>query len=58
MRLTRAVLGHRDFKLSTGQMIPVLVKVERVVGSLPEVVKVPWDEPETCKAPPKMVKDL
>ncbi|KAF8862429.1 phosphoglycerate mutase family protein [Acephala macrosclerotiorum] len=47
------VVGHRDFELSTGQMIPVLVKIERLNGILPPVKKVPWDEPKTCKEPPK-----
>jgi hypothetical protein len=53
-RLIAVVLGHRDFQLSTGQMIPVLVKIKRVKGTLPPVVKAPWEKPETCKEPPPM----
>lgn len=49
------VLGHRVFGLSTGQIIPVLVKIERVKGTLPPVVKAPWYKPETCKEPPPML---
>ncbi|KUJ11981.1 phosphoglycerate mutase family protein [Mollisia scopiformis] len=49
------VLGHRAFALSTGQMIPVLVKIEKVKGTLPPVVKAPWDKPKTCEKPPAML---
>ncbi|RKF77684.1 putative phosphoglycerate mutase [Golovinomyces cichoracearum] len=47
------VLGHREFQLGTGQAIPVLIKVDRVLGSLPPVKKAKWFTPETCPSPPK-----
>ncbi len=46
------VLGHREFSLGTGQVIPVLVKAEKVVGKLPEVKKEPWEAIKTCSAAP------
>lgn len=49
------MLGHREFRLGTGQMIPVLVKIERVKGTLPPVVSAPWERPETCSEPPPMI---
>jgi len=49
------VLDHRPFGLWTGQVIPVLVKIERVVGTLPPVQKAPWFKPETCSKPPTML---
>ncbi|CAK7275462.1 putative phosphoglycerate mutase pmu1 [Sporothrix epigloea] len=48
------VLGHRAFPLSTGQIIPVLVRAEKVTDSgdrsLPSNAK--WQAADTCNAPP------
>ncbi|CAK7267901.1 putative phosphoglycerate mutase pmu1 [Sporothrix epigloea] len=49
------VLGHRAFPLSTGQIIPVLVRAERFTesnrdGRLPSSTA--WHEADTCDAPP------
>ncbi|KAI6248211.1 putative phosphoglycerate mutase [Erysiphe necator] len=46
------VLGHREFKLSTGQAIPVLVKINKISGPSPPVNKAPWFIPEICETPP------
>lgn len=46
------VLGHREFKLNTGQVIPVLVKINRIPGPPPPVKKAPWFIPEICESPP------
>ena len=44
------VTGHRDFKLLTGAMMPVLVRVERVPGGLPGmVVDPPEGKPDCAK---------
>ncbi|KAJ3056957.1 hypothetical protein HK097_002335 [Rhizophlyctis rosea] len=46
------VLGHRAFRLATGQAIPVLVKV---VSNLPKSTTTtiaPWTTPTVCPAPP------
>ncbi|KAG9254527.1 histidine phosphatase superfamily [Emericellopsis atlantica] len=46
------VLGHREFSLSTGQIIPVLVKAEVVEGT-PTTEPLPGFTSEaTCDAPP------
>jgi hypothetical protein len=44
------VLGHRNFSLGTGQVIPVLVKAERV-GEGPSREKGPYETVSTCPAP-------
>ncbi|KAE8453011.1 hypothetical protein EG329_012198 [Mollisiaceae sp. DMI_Dod_QoI] len=49
------VVGHRDFGLSTGQMIPALVKIERVKGTLPPIEELPWDKPKICTEPPELL---
>lgn len=46
------VLGHRDFALGTGQVIPVLVKIVKVIGVPPVVKPAPWQEEKTCSEPP------
>ncbi|POS85555.1 hypothetical protein EPUL_003842, partial [Erysiphe pulchra] len=46
------VLGHREFKLNTGQVIPVIVKINRVPGPPPPVKKAFWFMPEICPSPP------
>jgi len=46
------VLGHRPFGLSTGQVIPVLVKAERVSGTAPTPTIAPYTTVSTCPAPP------
>jgi len=45
-------LGHREFGLGTGQAIPVLVKAEKVVGTLPPVGEMPWRHERLCTEPP------
>ncbi|KFY16287.1 hypothetical protein V492_01463 [Pseudogymnoascus sp. VKM F-4246] len=46
------VVGHRKFSLSTGSVIPVLVKVEKVKGTAPHTSVAPWEAQATCNAPP------
>ncbi|KAI1005377.1 putative phosphoglycerate mutase [Podosphaera aphanis] len=46
------VLGHRDFMLGTGQVIPILVRIEKKEGVLPPEKKAAWFMPETCSEPP------
>ncbi|CZS96299.1 related to PMU1-high copy suppressor of ts tps2 mutant phenotype [Rhynchosporium agropyri] len=46
------VLGHRPFRLETGQVIPVLVKAEVVLKDEPVRVETPWSRIETCALPP------
>ncbi|KFX89934.1 hypothetical protein V490_06751 [Pseudogymnoascus sp. VKM F-3557] len=46
------VVGHRKFSLSTGSVIPVLVKVEKVKGDAPYTSVAPWEAQATCNAPP------
>lgn len=46
------VLGHRTFSLSTGQVIPVLVKAETVDGAAPTSTIAPYTTVSTCSAPP------
>lgn len=48
----RVVLGHRTFGLSTGQVIPVLVKAETVEGEAPMSTVAPYTTVSTCSAPP------
>ncbi|TVY22354.1 putative phosphoglycerate mutase [Lachnellula hyalina] len=45
------VLGHRNFSLGTGQVIPVLVKAEQVAGEGPPKGKGPYTTISTCSAP-------
>lgn len=47
------VLGHREFGLGTGQVIPILVKVEKVFGVKPRIEPAPWEKVEKCEKPPK-----
>jgi hypothetical protein len=47
-----AVLGHRDFGLSTGAVIPVLVKAETVDGTAPTSSIEPYTTVSTCATPP------
>lgn len=49
----RTVLGHREFGLGTGQVIPILVKVEKVFGVKPRIEPAPWEKVEKCEKPPK-----
>ncbi|CAK7216756.1 putative phosphoglycerate mutase pmu1 [Sporothrix curviconia] len=50
------VLGHRPFPLSTGQIIPVLVRAETVPDDdktpPPPPTNTEWAKADTCKAPP------
>ncbi|ERT01384.1 hypothetical protein HMPREF1624_02630 [Sporothrix schenckii ATCC 58251] len=46
------VLGHRPFPLSTGQIISVLVRADRVDGHKGPGAGVPWTTADTCAAPP------
>lgn len=46
------VIGHRDFSLQTGGVIPVIIKAERVAGKEPEsIIDPPTGVPE-CKSDP------
>ncbi|CAG8897369.1 unnamed protein product [Penicillium nalgiovense] len=45
------VIGHRTFKLSTGAVIPVLVKAEKV-DEEPATSSVPWEVSPHCTEPP------
>lgn len=51
IRSLLSALGHREFSLSTGQVIPVLVKAE-VVEPTPTSSYVGWEAQATCAAPP------
>lgn len=46
------VIGHRTFKLSTGAVIPVLVRAEKVPGTAPVTSTVPWEVSPHCTEPP------
>lgn len=46
------VIGHRNFGLGTGQVIPVLVKAEKVYGTPPATSIPPPTTVSTCTAPP------
>lgn len=50
--IERAVLGHRNFPLSTGAIIPVLVKAETIKGSMPTTTIEPYAAICTCTSPP------
>ncbi|RYP21922.1 hypothetical protein DL765_001998 [Monosporascus sp. GIB2] len=47
-----SVLGHRPFGLSTGQIIPVLVKAERTYHAYPSTTIRSWQSEATCTRPP------
>jgi hypothetical protein len=49
------VLGHREFGLGTGQVIPVIVKAETVVGKLPAIGQTPWEKVDLCSEPPAIL---
>ena len=46
------MLGHREFGLGTGQVIPVLVKAEVVDETKPSSTAAPYSAVSTCAAPP------
>ncbi|OJJ33802.1 hypothetical protein ASPWEDRAFT_173235 [Aspergillus wentii DTO 134E9] len=48
------VIGHREFALATGGVIPVVVKVERVAGPAPVRKIDPWEQAPVCKVDPKV----
>lgn len=52
-----AAIGHREFALQTGGVIPVLVKAKRVSGPRSKPPKEPSDAPPACKEPPSSVQD-
>ena len=47
------VLGHREFALETGGVIPVVVRAERVQGGRAVPPWEPSDAPPRCEEPPK-----
>lgn len=51
-QLTTTVIGHRPFNLGTGQVIPVLVKAEKVYGASSSIAIPPATTVSTCTAPP------
>lgn len=51
-KLMSVVIGHRNFGLGTGQVIPVLVKAEKVYGTPPVTSIPPSTTVSTCTAPP------
>jgi hypothetical protein len=53
--LNFTVIGHREFGLGTGQVIPVLVKAERIVGELPPSGDTPWEKVDLCTEPPTVL---
>ncbi|KAH6662971.1 histidine phosphatase superfamily [Halenospora varia] len=48
------VLGHRTFSLSTGAVIPVLVKAETIQGTPASTASVPWTTISTCSTVPPL----
>ena len=46
------VIGHRDFGLNTGSVIPVLVKAETAEGPAPTTSIEPYTTVSTCATPP------
>lgn len=46
------VVGHREFGLDTGQVIPVLVKTEKIYGKPPNRVIDPPTTVSICAEPP------
>lgn len=51
---SRVVLGHRTFSLSTGAVIPVLVKAETIQGTPASTASVPWTTISTCSTVPPL----
>ncbi|KUJ16758.1 phosphoglycerate mutase-like protein [Mollisia scopiformis] len=47
-----SVLGHRSFSLSTGAVIPILVKAETLSGTAPVTTVLPYTSQVVCNAPP------
>lgn len=47
------VLGHREFRLETGGVVPVVVWAERVQGKREVPAWEPSDAPPRCEEPPK-----
>ncbi|KAK9386028.1 histidine phosphatase superfamily [Lipomyces mesembrius] len=47
-----SVLGHRPFSLSTGAVIPILVRAETVLGRPPFPTRQPWTVISTCATLP------
>lgn len=52
LRSILAAVGHRDFALETGGVIPVVVKAERVQGRREVPPKEPSAAPPMCDGPP------
>jgi hypothetical protein len=46
------VLNHQAFSLSTGAVIPVLVKAETISGDAASTATLPWTTLSTCTSPP------
>ena len=46
------VLGHQPFSLSTGAVIPVLVKAETLSGTAPTTTVLPYTSQVVCDTPP------
>ena len=46
------MLGHIPFGLSTGAVIPVLVKAETIGGPGPTTAVLPYTSQVVCNAPP------
>ena len=47
-----AAVGHREFALQTGGVIPVVVRARRVEGERKKPAKEPSEAPPMCKEPP------
>jgi hypothetical protein len=47
-----SVLGHIPFSLSTGAVIPILVKAETLLGTPPVTTVYPYTSQVVCNAPP------
>ncbi|KAG9229379.1 histidine phosphatase superfamily [Amylocarpus encephaloides] len=54
MLIKDLVLGHQDFRLSTGAVIPVLVKAETIKGDAPVTSTVAWSSISTCSTVPPL----
>ncbi|TPX17723.1 uncharacterized protein E0L32_002824 [Thyridium curvatum] len=52
IRSILSVLGHRSFSLSTGQVIPVLVKAQNFRNETATTTSVAWEAEATCHSPP------
>ncbi|KAJ8060220.1 hypothetical protein OCU04_010563 [Sclerotinia nivalis] len=46
------VLNHQAFRLTTGSIIPVLVKAETIHGNATSTSYLPWTTISTCTSPP------